>query len=94
MIDSSGQNVVNSNPNLIVNSLNTRVILTLLYTIIVLMSYLLMFILMTYNFGVIMAVILGNAVGYLLFFNIKPKRLNDKVEKCSAWLNSLISNYK
>ena len=84
MIDSSGQNVVSSNPNLTVNSINTRVILTLIYTLIVFMSYLLMFILMTYNFGVIMAVILGNALGYLLFFNIKAKKFSDKVEKCTA----------
>jgi len=46
-----------------------RISLTLYYTLIVFMSNLIMFILMTYNFGIILSVILGNVVGYGLFFN-------------------------
>ena len=36
-----------------------------------------MFVLMTYNFGIIMVVIVGNTVGYILFFNDKQKVKKD-----------------
>jgi hypothetical protein len=83
MIESSGQNMLPQNQDISV-SLKNRVFLTLLYTVIVFMSYLLMFILMTYNFGVIMAVILGNTVGYCLFFSLKTKKHSEKTEKVSV----------
>ena len=85
MINSSGQNMVNYTPAISVDTIN-RVILTLLYTVIVIMSYLLMFVLMTYNFGIIMSVILGNAVGYFIFFNAvcRVKHSEKAQEKVSA----------
>lgn len=52
-------------------NIQDKVIFTLIYAIIVFMSYLMMFILMSYNFGIIITVIIGNAVGYLIFFNTK-----------------------
>ena len=50
-------------------TLSLRFFLTILYTAIVIFSYILMFILMTYNMGIILVVILGNTLGYLIFFN-------------------------
>lgn len=52
--------------------------LTLYYTIIVIMSNLLMFLMMTYNFGIIMAVIIGNAIGFMIF------GIDNKLENMSS----------
>ncbi len=83
MIDNAGQNMIPQNHEIAV-SLTNRLFLTLLYTVIVFMSYLLMFILMTYNFGVILMVILGNTVGYCLFFTLKSKKQSEKTGNVSS----------
>jgi len=48
-------------------TLNSRINLTLYYTSIVFFSHFLMFLMMTYNLGIIIALILGNMVGYFIF---------------------------
>ncbi len=51
--------------------------LTLYYLSIVVFGNLLMFILMTYNFGIIMALILGNMIGFFLFgLNSKNREMH------------------
>jgi Na+/H+ antiporter NhaC len=77
MID-SGKDIQNLNAQVDPTS---RIILTLIYALIVIMSYTLMFVLMSYNFGIIMSVIVGNSIGYLLFFNTKSKNKADRSEK-------------
>ena len=61
----------------------TKLKLMALYGSIVFYSYLVMFLLMTYNFGVIMSVIFGNAIGYFLFgFSEKKVRLGESSGVC------------
>lgn len=60
-----------------------KLIHTAMYMSVVFYAYLIMFILMTYNFGIIMMVILGNSVGYFLFgFPEKYVRLGDNTGVC------------
>ncbi len=48
-------------------SLKHKALISLYYLAIVFLSHLIMFILMTYSFGIIMAVLVGNAVGFFIF---------------------------
>jgi hypothetical protein len=41
--------------------------MTLYYGLVVIMSHIIMFLIMTYNFGIIVSIILGNAFGYFIF---------------------------
>ena len=54
--------------------------ISLYYVSIVFFSHLIMFLLMTYNFGIIMIVLLGNGVGFYLFgFKRDKLRLNNSI---------------
>ena len=83
MIESSGKNIACEQNTIEVN-IRQRILLTAYYALIVFLSYLVMFILMTYNFGIIMTAIIGNVIGYMIFFNTKSISMNTQKEKSTV----------
>lgn len=48
-------------------TISKKLHMTLFYFLVVFLSYLIMFFLMSYNFGIIVALLVGNALGFFVF---------------------------
>jgi hypothetical protein len=58
-----------------------KILLTLHYSFIVLNGQIIMFLLMTYNFWIILSMIVGNGVGYFFFHSNKSLNIKSNASK-------------
>jgi hypothetical protein len=63
-------------------TISNRVKTTLYYTFLIFLSHFIMLILMTYNFWIICAMIIGHGIGYYLF-HLNQKNKNSKIPPIS-----------